>query len=325
MRQLVRLRRLLVVTTFLAFLAAPAIALAKRSGASFGGRGGFRSSPSSFSRSYSSGRTSSPAGPNVVVMPGFGWGWGFLPFMGGGGGSLLGSVIMLGVLGLGAALVVRAFRRAHRRDGGGPWGARHDHDDDHDAEVLAPPGRAYVYKIQLGLGRSARGIQKRLEAFAAEGDTSSEAGLASLVQQTALELLREKHSIRYGEAQPHGPMNLQHGETKLNALALAERSRFEVERVRGADGKVRRAEAAGVQSADALEYLLVTIVLATRTPLASVKPLTDREQLDEVLAELGGVSPSGLLGLEVIWTPADPEDALTENDLLAAYPNLRSL
>ena len=63
---------------------------------------------------------------------------------------------------------------------------------DDDGQVVAMPGRAYLYRLQLALGRSARGIQDRLADFAAHGDTSTEAGLAALLQQSALELLREK-------------------------------------------------------------------------------------------------------------------------------------
>ena len=44
-----------------------------------------------------------------------------------------------------------------------------------------------------------------------------------------------------------------------------------------------------------------------------------------MLGELGGVSPDALLGLEVIWTPADPQDSLTSSDLLTGYADLRSL
>jgi uncharacterized membrane protein len=235
---------------------------------------------------------------------------------------MLGSLLMLGVLGLGAVMVVRAVRGARRRAEADPHAGAPD-DDAYDAPVAL--NRAYVYKVQLGLGRSARGLQKRLEAFAAEGDTSSEAGLAHLAQQTALELMREKESIRYGGVEGHGPMSLTNGETKMNALALAERSRFQVERVRGADGKVRRSEAAGVESDEVLEYLLVTVVVASRNPLQRLQSLTDREQLEAVLAELGAVAPEGLLGLEVIWTPADPSDALTEAELLVSYPHLKGL
>jgi uncharacterized membrane protein len=70
---------------------------------------------------------------------------------------------------------------------------------------------------------------------------------------------------------------------------------------------------------------MVTVLVATRVQLPRLKSLTDREDLDAVLAELGSVPPQGLLGLEVIWTPADADDALTEEDLLLTYPHVRSL
>jgi uncharacterized membrane protein len=316
-----RLLRALALASLLAALVAPALAVAApRSGGSFSGRAGFRSSSGSYSRSYSSGRAPvySGGGSRVVVVPGFGWG--FHPFGGYGGGSgLMGTLLMVGLLAFGAVMVSRVARRL--RGQGGPARSWMEADDDGPA---ASPDRAFVYQVQLGLGRSARDVQKRFESLAAEGDTSSEAGLAQLLQQAALELLRHKDSIRFGAAQPSGPFSLTNGEAKLNSLALAERARFQVERVRGADGKVRRSDAAATTSAEVLEYLVVTVLLATRRPLG-LKSLTDLTELDAVLAELGAVPPDGLLGMEVIWTPADPEDALTEAEMLLTYPHLRGL
>jgi uncharacterized membrane protein len=119
-------------------------------------------------------------------------------------------------------------------------------------------------------------------------------------------------------------MSLTNGETKMNAAALAERSRFQIERVRGADGNVRRSDAAQAESQDALEYLVVTVVVATRRPVLQAKEVSDPAQLQAVLGELGGIPASALLGLEVIWTPADPGDALSKDDLVTTYPELRS-
>jgi uncharacterized membrane protein len=76
---------------------------------------------------------------------------------------------------------------------------------------------------------------------------------------------------------------------------------------------------------EALEYLVVTVLVATRVPLARVRAASDRESLEAALRELGAVPPQALLGLEVVWTPADPEDSLTETDLMTTYPELRSL
>jgi uncharacterized membrane protein len=297
-----------------------------RSGSSFGGLSGFRSSSGGISRSPAgglsprsySGRSNYGGGSSFIFLPGFGWGGGW----GGGGCGMggLGSLLLVGIVCLGAVMVVRSIRRAARR-GALTYGANNDAYDD----AAESTDRSYVYKVQLGLGRSGRGIQKRLEEFASTGDTSSEAGLAELLRQTALELMREKDAVRYGLVESGGPYSLTNGEAKMNGAAMAERSRFQVERVRGTEGKVRRSDAAASVGSEALEFLVVTVLVATRQPLGGLQKLEDRQGLDAVLADLGAVPASTLLGLEVVWTPADPEDSLTETDLMTTYPEMQSL
>jgi uncharacterized membrane protein len=243
--------------------------------------------------------------------------------MGYGGGSLIGTLFVLVAVGIGAAMVMRAVRRAQQGGQGGGLSGLWGGGDDDEAAVVQ--GRAYLYKLQLGLGRSARSIQDRLSEFAAKGDTSSEAGLASLLQQSALELLRHKDSIRYAAAEGRGPMSLTNAETAMNAVSLAERSRFQVERVRVADGRAARSEAPAEEGKEALELVVVTLVAATRTSLERFKPVTTVADLSALLSELGGVPPNGLLGLEVVWTPADENDSMTETDVMTTYPELRSL
>jgi uncharacterized membrane protein len=308
------IRRLAFVLTLSALLSGPALA-GPRSGASFGSRGGFRSGAGSLSRGYQTGRSGyGGGGSGFFFLPSFGWGLG--GYGTGGGLGLMGSLVLLGVVGLGAVAVMRAVRRAVRRGTPDAWS---------DDEVDEGSGESYVCKVQLGLGRSARRLQGRLADFASQGDTSSEAGLAELLHQTALELLREKDSIRYALAEASGPMSMTNGETRLNATAMAERARFEVERIRVADGSVRRSQAAASVGAEPLEYLVVTVIVATRVPLASIHAVSDRESLEAALGELGAIPSHSLLGLEVVWTPADAEDSLTETDLMTTYPELRSL
>jgi uncharacterized membrane protein len=304
-----------------AFIAVPALALAgPRSGGSFGGRSFGRSSGGSFSSSRGGyGRSYGGGGSNFIFLPG----WGFGGYGGGygcGGGGLLGTLVIMGV----AYVVVRSVTRSMRqRSYGGPstmWSGG-GYDDEPEVE----PDKAYLYKLQLALGRSARGVQDRLADFAAKGDTSSEAGLTSLLQQTALELLREKDSIRYVSADGRGPMSFTNAETAMNSIALGERSRFQVERVRAAGGRVNRSEAAAEEGREALELVVVTMVVATRRPLDRFKAVGAREDLTALLSDLGAVSSEGLLGLEVIWTPADSNDSMTETDVMTTYPDMRSL
>jgi uncharacterized membrane protein len=309
-----------MLLALLALVFAPALALAgPRSGASFGGRPGFRSGGGSVP-SYSGGRDYSFGGGNhYYVSPGWGWGWGG-GYGYGGGLGLFGTIAVMAVAGLVIAAVVRAVRRS--RDGGG-YASSWSGDDDYETSAL--PNRAFLYRLQLALGRSARGVQERLAEFAAQGDTSSEAGLGALLQQTALEILRQKDAVRYANASAQGPMSLTNAETAMNALTMAERSRFEVERVRASDGRVNRSTAAAEEGKEALELVVVTVVVATRNPLPSFKSLTTPAELAAILSALGSVVPQGLLGLEVVWTPADPNDSMTETDLMTTYPDLRTL
>jgi uncharacterized membrane protein len=318
-----------MVLALLAMVAMPALALAgPRSGGSFGGRTGFRSGGgSSFSgggRSYSGGGYGSGygGGSHFVFLPS----WGFGGYGGGWGGGmgLFGTLIVMGVAWFAVSSVMRAVRRS--RDGGSySPGYGYGGNPNYDDIPSIAPGRAYVYKLQLALGRSARGIQERLADFAAKGDTNTEAGLASLLQQTSLELLREKDSIRYAGADGTGPMSLTNAETGMNGVALTERSRFQIERVRAADGRVNQSAVSAEEGKEALELIVVTVVVATRTPLPAFKAVSSPAELGALLSQLGGVAPDGLLGLEVIWTPADPNDSMTETDVMTTYPELRSL
>jgi len=305
----------------------PALALAgPRSGGSFSGRSGFRSAPRYSGGSHDYGRNTygGGSGSHFIFLPGWGWGSGYGY---GGGGSLLGTLFVLAAVAVGASMLMRAVRRSRAAGpGGGGFSALFGPssssplDDGRDLQ-----GRAYLYKLQIALGRSGRGVQDRLAAFAAQGDTSSEAGLAALLQQSALELLRNKDSIRYAAAEARGPMTLTNAETAMNGVSLAERSRFQLERVRVADGRAARSDAAAEEGKEALEMVVVTLVAATRTPLERFRAVSTADELAALLTELGGVAESGLLGLEVIWTPADTNDSMTETDVMTTYPELRSL
>jgi uncharacterized membrane protein len=303
---------------------ASAVALAgPRSGGSFSGRQGFRSGGGYSAPGYSGGGYSSPysgggygygGGSHFFFLPGFG-GYGY----GLGGFGLMGSLATMLVVGLVVASIARAVRAS--RAGGSP-GSSYGYGG---GQVETMPGRAYLYRLQLALGRSARGIQDRLADFAARGDTETEAGLSALLQQTAVELLREKDAIRYLGTEARGPLSFTNAETAMNALALAERGRFQVERVRSAGGRVARSEAPAEEGKEALELVVVTVLAATRTPLEAFGASITAENLPAALSELGGVPPDAILGLEVVWTPADPNDSMTETDVMTTYPDLWSL
>jgi len=100
-----------------------------------------------------------------------------------------------------------------------------------------------------------------------------------------------------------------------------------VERVRAADGKVRTSDSPREVGREALELVVVTLLVANRTPLTAFnqKDTSGRAAVENALVALGQVTPQQVLGIEVVWTPADPDDSMTEMDVMATYPDLRGV
>jgi uncharacterized membrane protein len=316
----------------LACFASATAAATPRGGGSFGGRGGFRSSsPSSSSGSGGTFRSSPPpstnpgygggSGPIIVNNgPGYFGGYGYRGYYGvGDGGALIVFILVVAV----AGAVVWAMRNARRRSLASPVGTGDEYESAEGAEgVAASARRAWVVRLQLALGRAAGvRLQQRLAELAETGNTSTVEGLVGLLQATTLELMRDRESIAQAALSSEGPLDDGAAERRFGGLALQERARFQVERVRAADGRKTHDTAAEPESLQAMEYLVITLVVASRVPIAGRK-LDSADQAAATLTELGALDPDSLLALEVIWTPADPTDSLTTDDLLAHFPDL---
>src|SRR5690606_27530067 len=71
-------------------------------------------------------------------------------------------------------------------------------------------------------------------------------------------------------------------------------------------------------------YLVASLVLAVRGSLPPEGPL-DRGKAKEVLLAFAGSTPFTLLAFHLAWTPEKEGEGLTEEELLALYPNLEKL
>lgn len=135
------------------------------------GGGSFRAP----SRTYSPPRSYSPpggyGGGGYYPGPSFPF---FFPyfFVGGGGGGLLTLFVFIAV----AGFLVQTFRRVR----GG---------DSVEYDAIDNP-KISVAKLQVGLLAEARELQSELNQIAMTADTSSTAGLAEVLQETTLALLR---------------------------------------------------------------------------------------------------------------------------------------
>ncbi|HEY9626712.1 MAG TPA: DUF1517 domain-containing protein [Coleofasciculaceae cyanobacterium] len=280
-------------------------ALAARSGGRIGG-GSFRAPARSMP---SPTRTYRPA-PSGGYYPGGGFGLPFImpyPFIMGGGG-LFSILIFMAI----AGFLVRSFRSAQSGE---------------DLGYGASPNVS-VARVQVGLLSEARGLQADLNNIANRADTNTSAGLAQVLQESTLALMRHPEYWIYagGETQQ---TKLEAAENQFNRLALSERSKFSAETLSNVNNVLKQAETAALPAAGGAlvetapgEYIVVTLLVATQGKLA-LPPITSTQDLRQALGQIGSVPSENLMAVEILWTPQAEGDTLSSDDVLAEYPDLK--
>jgi len=289
-------------------------ALAARSGGRIGG-GSFRAP----SRTYV--RPSTPyRSPSSNYYPG-GGGFGF-PFLlpifgiGGGFGGLFTILIFLGI----ANFLVQSFRRA---------GAGDEMEGTYDANP-----QVSVARVQVGLLAQARTLQADLDRIAQNANTGSSEGLAQVLQETTLALLRHPEYWIYAGTESQ-QTRLAAAESQFNRLALAERSKFGEETLTNVNNQqqlksakssaaLTLAEQGGAlaQSEGPGEYIVVTLLVGAQGKLELPK-VNSTDDLRRALSQIGAVPSEKLLAVEILWSPQASGDVLTSDDMMAEYPNLK--
>ncbi len=232
-------------------------------------------------------------------QPSFGGGWFLLPFLfGGGGGSLLSLLVLVTIGGI----LVQAFR---------------------NSGITSLQSKVTIAKVQVGLLASARSLQSDLNRLAMESDTGSQAGLAQLLQETTLSLLRHPEYWVYGSTKQE-IVPLDRSEQAFNAMTMAERSKQELESLSNINNKIRKQEVLPSQElADPSEYIVVTIMVAAgHEGLPQLPAIRSAADLQQALKTIGSVSANNLLALEVIWEPQSTDFSLTAEEMVTAYPDL---
>ncbi|CAM8924531.1 unnamed protein product [Rhodiola kirilowii] len=284
----------------------PHLALAA-SGGRMGGRS-FSSQSSSSSRSYSSrspGPSLSYSAPYYAPSP-FGGGGVYVgPAVGFGVGA--GSSLFLMFMGFAAFVLVSGFLS-----------------DRNDASVLTAVDKTSVMKLQVGLLGMGRSLQKDLNQIAEVADTSTPEGLSYVLTETALALLRHPDYCISGYSSVDVKSSMDEGEKRFNQLSIEERGKFDEETLVNVNN-IRRQSSTGQRSSGfSNEYIVVTILVAAEG-VHKLPSINGSKDLKEALQKLASIPASKTLAVEVLWTPQNENDMLSERELLEDYPLLRPL
>lgn len=197
------------------------------------------------------------------------------------------------------------------------------------ADYRAPRSeRVDVSMIHIAVDARARSaLQRKLDALAATSDTTTRAGLVTLLREVAIELRRAYASWVYAGARNAEPMDPQRAESLFHELVAAARTGYQDELVRAVDGKVRREATpelvARTEEGDGL--VLITVAVAARGELYDIVDVVDPEQLRRALEGLSALAPHNLVAVEIIWTPAADTDRMSSVELEARYSDLKKL
>ncbi|MBW4462542.1 MAG: DUF1517 domain-containing protein [Nodosilinea sp. WJT8-NPBG4] len=257
-------------------------------------------------------RTYAPGGGGGYYPGGGGFGFPFLfPFIGIGGG--FGGLFTLLVFIAIANVVVRGLRGATAGD-----------DYDYAAPASSNPPVS-IAKLQVGLLADARALQDDLNRLATTADTGTSQGLAKLLQETTLALLRHPDYWAYAAGEEK-QTRLISAEQEFNRYTLSARSQFSAETLSNVNNQLTQAEPQALLTGDTDqapgEYILATVVVATQGKL-DLPNVYSSADLRQALSQIGAVSGENLLAVEVLWTPQQSGETLSGDELIAQYPELK--
>ncbi|KAI3798547.1 hypothetical protein L1987_33824 [Smallanthus sonchifolius] len=277
--------------------------------AASGGRMGGKSfsSSSSSSRSY----TARTRGPELSFSAPY-----YAPTPFGGGGFFVGPAVGFGssfffvMMGFAAFILVSGFFS--------------DRSDDDDGSVLTASSKTSVLKLQVGLLGMGRTLQRDLNRIGEAADTSTPEGLSFVLQETTLALLRHPDYCISGYSSVDVKKSVEEGEKRFNQLSIEERGKFDEETLVNVNNIRKQSTSSQRSNGFRNEYIVITIIVAA-SGVHNLPPINSSAQLKEALQKLASIPSSRIMAVEVLWTPQNENDTLSERELLEDYSLLRPL
>ena len=185
------------------------------------------------------------------------------------------------------------------------------------------PSDCNLIQVEVAMLATAKEVPDALHHLVATTDTSTRYGLAQILQQSALLLMRHQqfwHAASYDFKR----VRYDQAEAGFNSMTMEARSKLNYETITNVNGMQQADTTHPATSADSLppgDYIVVVLIVASSAPLQPRKVQTS-EDLREQIAEIAGASGPALEAVEVIWQPDSSTESLSRDDLIVHYPEL---
>lgn len=170
-----------------------------------------------------------------------------------------------------------------------------------------------------------------LDRLSRTSKTDSRVGIQNLTSQVALELLRRRSSIVSASSSYQHYQDSTKAGRDYEAKAIRERSKFERETVSkygGVDYSSGKSTSSSLAVDGKATMAVVTLVLAIDGDSTKIsKSINSVSDVEEALRRIASDAKVDdcLQSVEILWTPEDRGETLSLRDVVADYPELRSI
>lgn len=180
-----------------------------------------------------------------------------------------------------------------------------------------------VTKLQVALLAQARHLQTELTQLTETADTATPAGLSELMHESVLALLRSPEYWTHVSASSQTLHTREAASQAFEQISIAERSRFSAETLVNVGGRIRR-QAVQLAADEPASYIVVTLLIGSADDRAVIdSEIHTTEELKTALQILGGMTSDYLMVFELLWSPQDAADSLSQDELISEYPHLK--
>ncbi|HET9988167.1 MAG TPA: DUF1517 domain-containing protein, partial [Kofleriaceae bacterium] len=171
-------------------------------------------------------------------------------------------------------------------------------------------------------GRARKFVQTELARIAKAADTSTDDGRVAMLWEVALVLRRLRDAWIYGGAVNEAMGDIDREKAIFDHYVDDARVRFREETVSNEQG-VKSAAAAShyvPRSDEGAGVILVSIILAARRELFTVREIASGNDLRAALESVSSLTADTLVAIEIVWQPSEDSDLLSSIELEAKYP-----
>ena len=186
------------------------------------------------------------------------------------------------------------------------------HADDTDVSVL---------RIALD-GRARPFVQRELARIASTASTATAEGRVAMLREVTLLVRRLRDTWVYGGAENEPMRGMLDAKVAFETHVDQAREKFFEETIRNEQGQTTGTAPSSYtpRTDEGPGLVLVSIILAARQELFTVKHIGNADELRRALEAAGHLDELTLVAAEIVWQPSEDADRLSSIELEAKYP-----